>query len=156
LSEARTFTVRAEPLTASAFGPFGQVVGQVECHMELREGEEFHLDVLSYDHRPVRVDHLNRHHRATQALVPLSGKPAVVVVAPPAARFRDDGDLRTLRAFVMDGASGINLGLGVWHEGPFALADRVDLVNVQGRHVEDDNEVAYLERDLGVVVEVAL
>ena len=44
----------------------------------------------------------------------------------------------------------------MWHEGPFALADRVDLVNVQGRHVEDDNEVAYLERDLGVVVEVAL
>jgi ureidoglycolate lyase len=156
VAEEGIFTVRAEPLTASAFAPFGQVVGQAECRLELRDGEEFHLNVLSYDHRPVRIDHLNRHHRATQALVPLNGKPAVIVVAPPAAAFRDAGDLTALRAFVMDGSSGINLALGVWHEGPFALADRVELVNVQGRHVEDDNEVAYLERDLGLTVEVKL
>ena len=156
MSEEKIFTVRAEPLTAFAFAPFGQVVGQADCRMELRDGEDFHLNVLSYGHRPVRVDHLNRHHRATQALVPLNGKPAVIVVASQEATFQKTEDLETLRAFVMDGSSGINLGLGVWHEGPFALADRVDLVNVQGRHVEDDNEVAYLERDLGVVVEVKL
>ena len=156
MSEEKTFTVRAEPLTATAFAPFGQVVGQAQCRMELRQGEEFHLNVLSYDHRPVLVDHLNRHHKATQALVPLNGKPAVIVVAPPEATFREAADLEKLRAFVMDGSAGINLALGVWHEGPFALADHVDLVNVQGRHVEDDNEVAYLGRDLGVVVEVKL
>jgi hypothetical protein len=34
--------------------------------------------------------------------------------------------------------------------------ERVDLVNVQGKHVESDNEVAYLERDLGAVVGVRL
>ena len=156
MSEDKIFTVRAEPLTAFAFEPFGQVVGLADCRMELRDGEEFHLNVLTYGHRPVRVDHLNRHHRATQALVPLNGKPAVIVVASQEATFQKTEDLETLRAFVMDGSSGINLALGVWHEGPFALADRVDLVNVQGRHVEDDNEVAYLERDLGVVVEVKL
>ena len=156
MSERKTFTVRAQPLTATAFAPFGQVVGQAECRMELRQGEEFHLDVLSYGHRPVLVDHLNRHHRATQALVPLNGKAAVIVVAPPEATFAAAGDLETLRAFVMDGSAGINLALGVWHEGPFALADRIELVNVQGRHVGDDNEVAHLGRDLGVVVEVKL
>jgi hypothetical protein len=37
------------------------------------------------------------------------------------------------------------------------LGDHVDLVNVQGKFViESDNEVAYIERDLGIVVEVAL
>ena len=88
MSEKRTFTVRAQPLTATAFAPFGQVVGQAECRMELRQGEEFHLDVLSYGHRPVLVDHLNRHHRATQALVssipelrPVDGGPLENAVA---------------------------------------------------------------------------
>jgi hypothetical protein len=36
------------------------------------------------------------------------------------------------------------------------LTDYVDLMNVQGKNFETDNEVAYLERDLGVVVEVVL
>jgi hypothetical protein len=34
--------------------------------------------------------------------------------------------------------------------------DHVDLVNVQGRFFATDNEVAHLERDLGMVVEVVL
>ncbi len=34
--------------------------------------------------------------------------------------------------------------------------DHVDLVNVQGAGFLNDNEVAYLERDLGVVVNVQL
>jgi hypothetical protein len=34
--------------------------------------------------------------------------------------------------------------------------DHVDLVNVQGKGFADDNEVAHLSRDLGVVVTVRL
>ena len=61
-----------------------------------------------------------------------------------------------MRAFVCDGTAGINLALRTWHWGPYPLMDRVDLVNVQGKFFDTDNEVAYLERDLGVVVEVVL
>jgi hypothetical protein len=50
----------------------------------------------------------------------------------------------------------VNLALGTWHWGPYPILDYVDLVNVQGKNFSTDNEVAYLERDLGVVVEVAL
>jgi ureidoglycolate hydrolase len=99
---------------------------------------------------------LNRHYTATQALVPLEGKPVVIVVGAPELTFETAEDLGKLRAFVFDGSRGINLALKVWHEGPFPLMENVDLVNVQGKHVEQDNEVAYLERDLGAVVGVRL
>ena len=152
-----TRTLRAEPLTSEAFAPFGEVIGAYDVHIEAREGEVLHLDIISYDRKDIRVDHLNRHHKATQALVALDAKPTVIVVGPSEVDFSQEEHLDTLRAFVCDGSLGINLALGTWHEGPFPLGPHVDLVNVQGKHViESDNEVAYIERDLGVVVEVVL
>ncbi len=151
-----THTVRAEPLSEAAFAPFGQVLAAGDAVMELREGEVFHLNVLHYDRQSLRCDHLNRHHKATQALVALGGKATLLVVAAAAYDFSTEDHLAHLRAFVCDGSAGVNLALGTWHWGPFPITDYVDLVNVQGQGFADDNEIAYLERDLGVVVEVVL
>ena len=148
--------IKAEPLSEEAFAPFGQVVARGDMVMELRGEEVFHLNVLHYDRKPLMCDHLNRHHRATQALVALAGKPTLLVVAPRQSDFASAADLDTVRAFLCDGTAGVNLGLGTWHWGPYPIHDYVDLVNVQGRNFETDNEIAYLERDLGVVVEVVL
>jgi ureidoglycolate lyase len=153
---AITRTVRAEPLTVASFAPFGQVIAAGDAVMELRDGEVFHLNVLHYDRKPLRCDHLNRHHKATQALVALAGKPTLLVVAPAAHDFSSDAHLDHVRAFVCDGSAGVNLSLGTWHWGPYPITDHVDLVNVQGKGFAGDNEIAYLERDLGVVVEVVL
>ncbi|MGQ0831141.1 MAG: ureidoglycolate lyase [Microthrixaceae bacterium] len=151
-----TFTVQAEPLTAEAFAPFGQVIATGDMAMELRDGERFHLNVLSYDRHPLVCDHLNRHHRATQALVALAGRPTLLVVAPPELDFSTRDHLAGVRAFVCDGTAGVNIALSTWHWGPYPLMDHVDLVNVQGAGFADDNEVAHLERDLDVVVSVQL
>jgi ureidoglycolate lyase len=151
-----TFEVRAEPLTADAFAPFGQVIAEGDMVMELRDGETFHLNVLSYDRHPLECDHLNRHHKATQALIALAGRPTLVVVAPREHDFSTRDHLSSVRAFVCDGTAGINLALGTWHWGPYPLMDHVDLVNVQGEGFANDNEVAHLARDLGVVVTVRL
>lgn len=151
-----TFTVQAEPLTATAFAPFGQVIASGDMVMELRDGGRFHLNVLSYDRQPLVCDHLNRHHRATQALVALAGRPTLVVVAPAALDFSSRDHLSSVRAFVCDGTAGINIALATWHWGPYPLMDHVDLVNVQGAGFADDNEVAHLERDLGIIVTVQL
>jgi ureidoglycolate lyase len=153
----REHVVRAQPLTSEGFAPFGQVVGRDEVVLELRGEETFHLDVLSYDHRPLEFTVLNRHHHATQALVALNGKPTVVLVGPGELAFDDEADLDRLAAFVCDGSAGINLALGTWHAGPYPLTDHVDLVNVQGRNVlVDDVEEAHLDRDLGVTVRISL
>ncbi|MHB8662597.1 MAG: ureidoglycolate lyase [Acidimicrobiales bacterium] len=151
-----THIVRAEPLSPSAFEPFGQVIDQGDMVMELRGEEVFHLNVLHYDRQPLRCDHLNRHHRATQALVALAGKPTLLVVAAPAYDFSTIDHLEHIHAFVCDGSAGVNLGIGTWHWGPYPILDHVDLVNVQGKYFDTDNEIAYLERDLSAIVEVLL
>jgi ureidoglycolate lyase len=152
-----THYVNAEPLTPEAFAPYGQVIGRDVVTVQAREGEELTLDVIHYDRRPFVIDHLNRHHHATQALVPLAGRPACIVVGARELTFDTEADVEQLRAFVLDGSRGLNLAIGTWHEGPWPLLEDVDLVNVQGRNVlANDNEVAYLARDLGVVVGVRL
>jgi len=151
-----THTVRAEPLSEQAFAPFGQVIARGDMTMELRGDEVFHLNVLHYERQPLRCDHLNRHHRATQALVALAGKPTLLVVAPGERDFSTVDHVQHVRAFVCDGSAGVNLALRTWHWGPYPLTDHVDLVNVQGKFFATDNEVAHIERDLGVVVEVVL
>ena len=154
--EPRVRVVHAQPLSSEGWRPFGQVIGRDDCMMELRNGAEFHLDVLTYAWRPLRCDLLNRHHTATQALIPLGGHPAVVVVAPPEVDFSDAAHLDSIRAFVISGDTAINLAIGTWHWGPYPLGPEVHLANVQARDVVNDNEVAHLERDLGTVVEIRL
>ena len=156
MAEPMIRTVAAEPLSSEGWRPFGQVIGGDECVMELRDGAVFHLDVLTYAWRPLRCDLLNRHHTATQALIPLGGAPAVIVVAPPEVDFSDPAHLDTITAFVISGDTAINLAIGTWHWGPYPLGPEVHLANVQARDVIHDNEVAHLERDLGTVVEVRL
>jgi len=156
-----THQLRAEPLTAAAFAAFGQVLaseltGTDDAAIEVRDGEVLHLNILSYERRPLVVDHLNAHHKATQALFALGGKPTLLVVAPPGATFSGVADLDAVRAFVCDGTAGVNLSIGTWHWGPYPIADRVDLVNLQGAGFADDNEIAHLERDLGLAIEVVL
>ena len=154
--EPRVRVVHAQPLSSEGWRPFGQVIGRDDCMMELRNGAEFHLDVLTYAWRPLRCDLLNRHHTATQALIPLGGHPAVVVVAPPEVDFSDAAHLDSIRAFVISGDTAINLAIGTWHWGPYPLGPEVHLANVQARDVVNDNEVAHLESDLGTVVEIRL
>ena len=156
MTEPQVHAVTAEPLTSAAWQPFGQVIGRDECALELRDGAEFHLDVLSYEWRALRCDHLNRHHTASQALIPLGGAPAVVVVAPSEVDFSEPAHLATIRAFTISGDVGINLAIGTWHWGPYPVGPVVHLANVQARDVTNDNEIAYLERDLDVVIEVVL
>jgi ureidoglycolate lyase len=156
VADPTTYVLRAEPLTDAAFAPFGQVIREGDMVMELRDGEQFHLNVLHYERKPLRCDHLNAHHRATQALIALAGKPTVLVVAPGSLDFSDATHLDHVRAFVCDGTAGVNLALGTWHWGPYPISDHVDLVNVQGAGFADDNDVAHLERDLNVVIEISL
>jgi ureidoglycolate hydrolase len=152
----RRLEIQAEPLSSAGWAPFGQVIGRDDCTVELRDDAVFHLDVLSYEWRPLRCDHLNRHYTATQALIPLGGAPAVVVVAPPEVDFSSPDHLDSIRAFVISGDVGINLGLRTWHWGPYPAGPEVHLANFQARDVASDNEIAYLERDLQAVVEVRL
>ncbi len=149
-----TYEVACAPLTADSFAPFGQLLSSEphEGAIAVCDGEQWVLNVLSYDYRPLVCDHLNAHHRATQMLVPLGAQPALVMVARPGLTFATRADLDQVRAFVLDGTAAVNLGHGTWHWGPYPVGPHVDLLNLQGRGFDTDNEVVHLAQHLDAVL----
>jgi ureidoglycolate lyase len=130
-------TVVAEPLTREAFAPFGDVIAADETvrHFPINAGntERYHdlariepgadgrtiVSIFRGQPRPLPfpVTLMERHPLASQAFVPLSGRPYLVVVAPagPAPRAAD------LRAFLARPEQGVNYAPGVWHHPLLAL-----------------------------------
>jgi ureidoglycolate lyase len=140
-------TIRTEPLTAAAFAPFGDVLSAAGVPDRIinrglcgrwhdRAGLDFGPDgragisVFLAEPRalPYDCDLLERHPEGSQAFIPMHAHPFLVIVAPD-----DGGAPGTPRAFVTDGAQGINLSRGTWHgvltplaaPGLFAVVDRI-------------------------------
>lgn len=121
----------AEPLTAAAFAPFGDVIdGSGHAPILINGGmtERFHdlarVDVaagggqplISLFHArpyalPLRVLALERHPLGSQAFVPLDGQAFLVIVAPAGAA----PAAGAVRAFLTNGRQGVNYHRGVWH-----------------------------------------
>jgi ureidoglycolate lyase len=137
--------LRLEPLTAAAFAPFGDVLDTTGdfrlinaglCHRhhdlaridtgDARPG----ISIFSAEARalPYDFDLLERHPEGSQAFVPMTQHPFLVIVAPDAG-----GTPAPPRAFITNGAQGINLHRGIWHgvltplsaPGLFAVIDRI-------------------------------
>ncbi len=135
-------TLKPEPLTAAAFGPFGDVLDATGdfrlindglCHRhhdrarldfgEARPG----LSIFNAKARalPYAFDLIERHPEGSQAFLPMTEHPFLIIVAESAAH--------PPRAFLTNGAQGINLHRGIWHgvltplhaPGLFAVIDRI-------------------------------
>jgi ureidoglycolate lyase len=125
--------VRAEPISAEAFAPYGQVVTAQAANPDGRDvsltvvqdvdfsGGPTIIRALTFRWRAFSFTHLEQHGSFTQAFLPADGKPALVVVAMPVGAVGSDPDLDTLKAFVLDGTQGILLNKGTWHFAPFPL-----------------------------------
>ena len=121
-------TIRAVPITAGDFAPFGEILapraqptrminaGRCERHHALatveRSGGEAIISIFRSE--PVTLPHvctlLERHPLGSQAFFPLGPDPWLSVVAP------DAGGIPGLPlAFLVPGGVGLNLRAGVWH-----------------------------------------
>jgi len=120
-----------EPLHRERFAPFGDVIevgggkpipindGTTVRYDDLAAidiaGEGGRPVVSIFDSRPfgfpLEVRTLERHPLSSQAFVPLNHHPFVVVVAPAGESVRR----ADVRAFVTNGAQGVNYRRGVWH-----------------------------------------
>ena len=138
--------ITAQPLTAEAFAPFGdvleatgapdKVINQGRCgrfhdraQLDFLEGQAgvslFKSDCVSL---PLSVEMMERHPMGSQAFLPMSEDAFLVVVA-------EDGGGAPVnpRAFLTAVGQGINLHRGTWHgvltplSGPglFAVVDRI-------------------------------
>ncbi len=149
-------SLRAEPLTAEAFAPFGAVLetrGEPDrvinaglcgrwhdlapLEVEGRAG----ISLFLAEPRPLphRVDLVERHPLGSQAFVPMTEHPFLVVVA------EGRGEPGRLRAFLAGTGQGVAYARGVWHgvltplhaPGRFAVIDRVsDGPNLEERRLD--------------------
>ena len=134
--------ITAQPLTAAAFAPFGEVLEAtgdfrlINAGLCRRHHDRATIDVaearpgisifqaqpraLPYD-----FDLIERHPEGSQAFLPMTEHPFLVIVAP--------GPEAVPLAFLTDGTQGINLHRGTWHgvltplsaPGRFAVVDRI-------------------------------
>lgn len=151
------------PLTAGAFAPFGEVIeatGEPDRIINRGLCGRFHdlatLDIV--DGRagvslfrseacslPYRLEMVERHPLGSQAFLPMSMDPFLVIVAPDEA-----GRPGRPCAFRTEPGQGINLARGTWHgvltplapPGLFAVIDRIgDGANLEEHWFETSWEV---------------
>jgi len=141
-----TQTLHLEPLTAAAFAPFGDVldvtgdadkiINQGLCDryhdrasLNFADGRAgislFHAQPRQF---PIMLDMMERHPDGSQAFLPMSHDPFVVIVAPDAG-----GKPGQPRVFLTQAGQGVNYHRGTWHgvltplhaPGLFAVVDRI-------------------------------
>ncbi|MBI3971694.1 MAG: ureidoglycolate lyase [Chloroflexi bacterium] len=147
--------VKAQPLTAEAFAPYGRVVGPEREPLEMNEGQ-FTARLMTVHRVPATISRINRHLDHSQMFVPLSGDRTVLVVAPPDVPM-DGFDVRQIAAFVTDGRQTVIFHTGTWHIEPRALdKESCQVINVQTDVFRDHTELLHLEEDCGVTVRLVV
>lgn len=139
--------ILTEALTAAAFAPYGDVLdatgdfrlinaglcqrhhdrARLDFGAELDATNRAGISIFQAQPRalPYAFDLIERHPEGSQAFLPMSQHPFLVIVA--------DSPQAKPRAFLSNGAQGINLHRGTWHgvltplhaPGLFAVVDRI-------------------------------
>lgn len=123
--------IKAEPLTAEAFAPFGDALEGPDT------GRRRHFDEILGDMRPqarlrfwvsripavsllpVSCEIMEHHPCGSQTFVPMRVSRFLIVVAPPLNDH--EPDTSRLKAFVGRAGQGVTYRAGVWHHGMVAL-----------------------------------
>ena len=147
--------ITPEPLTAEAFAPFGDVieVSDRARHFPINNGntERYHdlarLDVTSSNGHailsifratprrlPMQLLLLERHPLGSQAFMPLSQRPYLVVVAGAG----EQPDLSRIRCFRAAPEQGVNYARGTWHHPLLALDGASDFLVVDRGGADSD------------------
>jgi ureidoglycolate lyase len=139
--------IQTEPLTAGAFAPFGDLLdltgppdkminaglcGRYHDRAILDFAEDGRAGISLFDAQPRSLpytfDLLERHPEGSQAFLPMTAHPFLVIAAP------DEGGRPGLpRAFLTEPHQGVNFHRGTWHgvltplhaPGLFAVIDRI-------------------------------
>jgi ureidoglycolate lyase len=129
-------TLQVEALSHEAFAPFGDVIEASDAvkHFTINAGntERFHdlarleasggklvMSIFRGLPRalPFTVSMMERHPLGSQAFVPMSGLPYLVVVAPPG----EPPAAGDIRCFLAKAEQGVNYAPGTWHHPLLAL-----------------------------------
>src|SRR4030095_8387799 len=161
MEHATVRELKVEPTTPEAIAPFGQLLGvndtvkpvptgfyegkvTVYLPVQFQSDADTELTLATVDRRDMRVQWMGRHFKHTQTFIPLERKHFVGVLRPP--NDKDLPDLEQVRAFLFDGSCGFTMRIGTWHEFPFALVDRSNVIVIlrreTSRNLRPDNIIA--------------
>jgi len=146
-------TLQARPLSADAFAPFGQVVAASDSQTPLvindGKARRYHhcapirlqqdgikAGISLFEAEPyfqpgesLKLALLERHPKASQAFIPMSAKPYLILVADSV----EQPQIEHLHLFLAHSNQGFSLNPGVWHHPllvlqsqSFAVVDCVD------------------------------
>lgn len=159
-------TLAVSALTREAFAPFGDVIetrGASKCPINEGTSQRFHdlatVDVLAEGGRPLvnifrsqpralpmRIESVERHPLSSQAFMPLDAQRFLVVVAAPGETVRG----QDLRAFITNGAQGVNIHRGVWHHALIGLDRESDFLVIDRGGAGENCDVLRLDEDISV------
>jgi len=151
-------TLHPAPLTAEAFAPFGEVITAAGPALAINYGatQKFadlarvatdgngrtavHIYRSTPPAFPFALRVMENHPLGSQLFMPLSGRPYLVVVAPPGVF-----DATAIRAFVAGPEQGVNLAPGTWHHFNLALGGVSDFLVIDREGPGDNCEEIALD-----------
>ena len=157
-----------ELLTRDGFAAFGDVIERAGAHhYAINQGttERFHdlchVDVACEGGKPlvnifrgqvfscpIEIAMMERHPLGSQAFIPLSSRPFLVVVAGGG----DDGVPGPLRAFVSTAGQGVNYRRNVWHHPLLSLEAVSDFIVVDRGGPGDNLEEFHFDRPAAAIL----
>ena len=146
MSSHPAITLEVQPLSRAAFAAFGDVIEASDAveHFTINAGntERYHdladiepgpdgrviVSIFRGQARslPFTVNMMERHPLASQAFIPMSGRPYLVVVAPAG----EPPGVEDLKVFLARADQGVNYATGVWHHPLLALEGVCDFLVV--------------------------
>jgi ureidoglycolate hydrolase len=168
--------IAVEPLSSESFARFGSVIraeamdspnlnrapgnlGVLWVQRALSFPGQAYLGTLRYYYRGVRCEFVQRHPESTVVLIPLGGRPSVVVAAGAAP----DGSpsLSDAHAFLLDGSAGIVFHPNIWLRYAYPIGEFTDFAYITQRvdpetaNTTDDTVRCNLDQEFSSVLEFA-
>jgi len=160
--------IRATPLTAETFAPFGDVIEtEGRASRWINEGTCRRFDDLakvdvgeaggrplisifeaSPRSLPLKIRALERHPMSSQAFYPLQSTPFLVVVAANGAA----PDAGGIRVFLSSGSQGVNYRRNTWHHSLIALERKSAFIVVDRGGPSENCEEISLTRAVSVTI----
>ncbi len=158
-----------EALTVESFAPYGEVISKQEnklldmnggmadnyravghANTKTGEGETVISIVVSKQYpKPFKINVIERHPLGSQAFIPQSNIPFIVIVAEAGDWHGSD----SLKAFITDGSQGINYHRGTWHSPLFTPYGEMDFICIDRQGEGDNCEVIQLTNNESRLVE---
>ncbi|WP_020408010.1 ureidoglycolate lyase [Hahella ganghwensis] len=166
-------TLRPEPLTREAFAQFGQVIEISDQEpLVINQGNTLRYDSLApvelsgpEDYGvmnlfraqprtlPMTIEMMERHPLGSQAFIPVSGEPYLVLVGlPKKGEAENTPDPASLTLFLAGADQGVNYARNTWHHPVLGLNKVCDFLVVDRKGPGNNCVEHYFDPSLSIII----